>query len=97
MRWQIKHYKGRMVTLSGKELNSLAELIRHYKDHTDGLSARLTCGCTAYDPPRNTSARPPAPPVPRRPNTPPHVPARRPQQIAAGMFCISSYLILYSH
>lgn len=59
---QIKHYKGHMVTLSGRELNSLAELIRHYKEQPDGLPARLTSGCTAYDPPKPKAA----PPVPRR-------------------------------
>eukprot|EP00052_Salpingoeca_macrocollata_P017182 m.139262 g.139262 ORF g.139262 m.139262 type:complete len:900 (-) comp20301_c0_seq1:77-2776(-) len=78
---QIKHNKGRMITLSGRTLRSLNELIAYYKTTTDGLPVKLRAGVDIYDPqpappPRDyygggggSSAHCPAPAPPKPPRT----------------------------
>ncbi|EDQ92133.1 uncharacterized protein MONBRDRAFT_44336 [Monosiga brevicollis MX1] len=47
----IKHNNGRMLTRSGRELQNLSELLRHYKTTLDGLEVLLREGTSYFDPP----------------------------------------------
>ena len=47
---QIKHNQQRMLTRSGKSIESLPELIEHYRHTLDGLPVLLSSACQYYDP-----------------------------------------------
>ena len=61
---QVKHTKGRMITLSGKDINKMSDLIAHYKREADGLPDRLVVGSDNWDPPIRTPDVPYPNPLP---------------------------------
>ena len=50
----MKHAAGRLVTASGRQLDSVRELIQHLRREGDGLPTMLAQACTALDPPADT-------------------------------------------